>query len=169
MDVISTLRTNLVPLQRLDFNEILRMYKDPDCFKFIKPHQGLTVQEYQELLEIKLENNNKKVGFWTVRSKETGEFIGNANLYPSVGREIEHLGALFRKKFWNQGYATEVLIALIKYAKEERGLDKVYGIVEEGNATSERLMTKLEFTLDSEEYEDDCLLRFYKKEIGLSN
>jgi RimJ/RimL family protein N-acetyltransferase len=161
---MKTTRTILTPLSTSDFEEIMKMYEDPDCFKFIRPQQGLTRPEYEAFLKKKLANNDPVVGFWTVRSIETGEFIGNANLYPFPGKDLEHLGALFQKKFWNQGYATEVLTELVKHAAT-KGLKEVYGVVEEGNKTSERLMEKLGFSLDFEEEEDDCLLRFFKREI----
>ncbi len=55
--------------------------------------------------------------------------------------EIE-VGYRLLKKFWSQGYATEMSKALIEYGFNQMKLDKIVGITHPENFASQNVLTK---------------------------
>src|SRR3712207_9268307 len=48
-------------------------------------------------------------------SKETGDYIGTCSTVPSDDKKHWDLGYAIHKKYWRQGYATEMIKALIDF------------------------------------------------------
>ena len=55
---------------------------------------------------------------------------------------MTHVGCHLKRDFWNKGFATELLTELLNYAFTERKLSEVYGIVDEENLVSKKLLKK---------------------------
>ncbi|GAA3082892.1 hypothetical protein GCM10020000_81210 [Streptomyces olivoverticillatus] len=47
------------------------------------------------------------------------------------------------EQFWGQGYASEAAQATLEFALQDRGLDRVIGIVRAGDEASENVLRKL--------------------------
>lgn len=63
-----TQRTILTPLSRSDFDDVLKMYSEPDTFKYIAPLLGKTKEEYINFLESRIAQIKSGVGYhWAVR------------------------------------------------------------------------------------------------------
>lgn len=101
------------------------------------------------------------IGVWTVADRQTKEKLGEVFLTPlpvdveDTQWELIHgetlpdgdieLGYLFKRSAWGRGIATEACRRLVKFAFEEAPLDQLVGIVEDGNAASERVLLKCGF------------------------
>jgi RimJ/RimL family protein N-acetyltransferase len=85
-------------------------------------------------------------GVWTVIEKESGKIIGRAGLSCREGFEEPELGFIIGVPWQRQGYAYEVCSAILGYAKEELGFDRVQAFVEPKNTASVSLCEKLGFT-----------------------
>lgn len=99
-------------------------------------------------------------GMWTVLEKKSGQVIGRAGVSWREGFDLPELGFVIGVPWQRQGYAYEVCCAILDYAKEELGMDKVQALVMEGNQKSAALCEKLGFSesggcaeLDGEMYE----------------
>lgn len=84
-------------------------------------------------------------GMWTVLEKETGQVIGRAGVSWREGFDLPELGFVIGVPWQRQGYAYEVCSAILDYAKEELGMERVQALVMEGNQRSEMLCQKLGF------------------------
>lgn len=82
-------------------------------------------------------------------SKETGDFIGTCSIVPE--KEIGHwdLGYCVHKKYWKQGYATEMIKALIDFGYRNGGR-KFTALVAQENIASNAVMKKLGFAVEKE-------------------
>jgi RimJ/RimL family protein N-acetyltransferase len=144
--MLTTNRATLSFIQAIDFDEVLAMFHEPETFKYIAPLEGKTDDEYLKILKTKVEENISEAGFyWIARLKSNGEFVGAINLNPR--KDIQHiqLGYQIRKKFWGQGFATELSAAVLEFAKNERQLDSVIAVFVESHIASRKILEKLGF------------------------
>ncbi len=147
MKTLQTNRIEIIPLNKQDFSEIIKMYLEPDSNKYIRPLQGKTETEFLQFLEKKLSTNQslKGLGFWTCRLKSNGNFIGTCNLNPFFETERIQIGCHLSSHYWNKGYAFEILQEIVKHGTEDLKLKDLYGFFEPENSTSGKLMNKLSF------------------------
>ncbi|WP_107039650.1 GNAT family N-acetyltransferase [Brumimicrobium mesophilum] len=143
--MLYTDRTFIKPIHKLDIPEIIKMYNEPDSFKYVKQYEGKSDEFYTTFLENKIAVNAKNLGFWSVRGKKNNEFIGTINLNQFSDTAMTHIGCHLKREFWNKGYATELLTELLNYAVTERKLKEVFGITDENNLVSKKLLKKLNF------------------------
>ena len=125
-------------------------------------------EEEKEFQRAYIENMYRYFGYglWLVFLKETGELIGRAGLeHREYNEEIElELGYIIGIPFQGQGYATEVCEAILEYAKENTGFERINSLIEEGNEASICLSQKLGFEyLEDYELDGKRMHRFIMK------
>ncbi|RLU79750.1 GNAT family N-acetyltransferase [Streptomyces griseocarneus] len=86
-------------------------------------------------------------GVFAVELLGSGELAGAIGLsvpefLPEVLPAVEVTWRLGRQ-FWGQGYASEAAQAALEFALQDRGLDRVVGIVRAGDNASENVLRKL--------------------------
>ncbi len=147
MKTLNSQRVQITPLRKQDFSEIIEMYLEPDSNKYIRPLQTKSEEEFLKFLQKKLQTNRslEGLGFWTCRLHETGKFIGTGNLNPFFETDRIQLGCHLKSEFWNQGFAFEVLQALLEYGTSTLHLPIIYGFFEVENIGSQKLLKKLGF------------------------
>ncbi len=96
---------------------------------------------------------HKELGLpvFVIFNLETGDFVGRAGFAPVESGEIE-VGYVFHKHCWGQGYATEALEALLKWAKKNINADFIMAYTVTEHVASQRVMEK-------------CGMKFYKKDM----
>lgn len=87
---------------------------------------------------------------FAVYLKDGPEWIGNIRIFSwhEFHKSAEVSFLFFDSVHWNKGYATESLMAVLKFAKEELGVRRVYGDYYELNQSSGKLFSKLGFTVE---------------------
>ena len=128
-------------------------------------------EEEKEFQRAYIENMYRYFGYglWLVFSKETGKLIGRAGLeHREYHEEIElELGYIIGKPYQGQGYATEVCKAILVYAKENTGFERINALIEEGNTASVKLAEKLGF-FHLEDFEsDNKIMHRYIRDVSL--
>ncbi len=83
---------------------------------------------------------------WMIVDRQTKKEIGDISvyLYKPEHNKAE-IGFWLLPQFWNKGYASEAMQAVIHYWKQEKGLHRLEAFVEEGNSASSRLLEKAGF------------------------
>lgn len=83
-----------------------------------------------------------------------GTFVGFALLITLKGTEEKEVGYRLHKKFWGNGYATEIANALVEYGFS-KGLTRIVGITHPENFASQRVLEKcgLKFERDATHYD----------------
>ena len=105
-------------------------------------HQSIDVTRNQYEKWIK-EYDNLKTFRWIVEIKETKELIGTIDVSKSlINYGTCEIGYCYGEKYWNHGYGTEALKAVIKYLFEECDADLIYAEHLEHNPASGKVMEK---------------------------
>jgi RimJ/RimL family protein N-acetyltransferase len=86
-------------------------------------------------------------GVWAVEEAAGDALVGEVGLrrtpdFPGGGPAVE-IGWLLARQAWGKGYATEAARAVLSYAFEQAGVDRVVSIARVENVRSERVMTRL--------------------------
>jgi RimJ/RimL family protein N-acetyltransferase len=75
--------------------------------------------------------------------KATGELIGGGGIYYRPERDLWTIGYNLRKDQWGNGYAVELIKALLEHAGKTREIRGIEGTFAAENARSRRVMEKL--------------------------
>jgi ribosomal-protein-alanine N-acetyltransferase len=143
---MQTERTTLTLLQESDLPNMTAMSQEPDTFRYIKKLRVMSDSEYQQFLLIKLEQIRQKTGYhWAVRLKSDGSWVGAVNLNPIGGTRRLQIGCQLMRRYWGQGFASELTRRVLEFAIREADLKEVYGVFEKENIVSRRLLVKLGF------------------------
>jgi RimJ/RimL family protein N-acetyltransferase len=92
---------------------------------------------------------------FAVQRKEDGAFIGMCGVHPGRGWEF---GYWLGRPFWGAGFATEAAAALIAFAFDTLGAERLRASWFHDNPASGRVLAKLGCAPDGEEMHD-CLSR----------
>lgn len=129
--------------------------KKEEALKYIKDVQ----QQYTE----------RGVGRWAIETKDTSEFVGwcGLRLYSDYTfnnhTNFYDIGYRLRPKFWGKGFATEASKECLNYAWNTLQLKTVYGITEQHNEASHRVLLKigLQYIEDFHYEPENMMLRWY--------
>lgn len=77
-----------------------------------------------------------------IRLKSNESFIGGIGLTLNIENNRAELGYWVAKPFWNQGYASEAVKAILSYGFKELGLNKIYAAYLTTNEASGKVMIK---------------------------
>ncbi len=163
---MKTKRAELKFIAKTDFAEVLNMFHEPDTFKYIAPLMGKTEEEYEDILKSKITENEAETGFyWIARLTDTGEFVGAMNLNPRRDTGRIQLGFQIRRKFWGQGFATELSKAVLDFAQHDRGMEMVFAVFVDSHIASRKVLTKLGFEPFEQRVTGEEWLEVYKLEF----
>lgn len=154
--ILETERCVVKELSLNDLEDLFELYSDGEIDKYTDPLYPY--EEEKEFQRAYIENMYRYFGYgmWLVFSKETGELIGRAGLeHREYHDEIElELGYIIGTKYQGQGLATEICKAILDYAKENTGFERINTLIEDGNTVSEKLTKTLGF-VHAEDFELD--------------
>ena len=89
------------------------------------------------------ENFDNDVSYeFAITDKATGEFFGAIGLSNNKNHKNGELGYWIGEEFWNKGYGTEAVKAVIEFAFSEKKLHKVMGKYFASNSASGKVMEK---------------------------
>lgn len=93
-------------------------------------------------------------GIFAVELLASGELIGSVGLsvpddLPELLPDVE-IGWRLGTQFWGQGYASEAAQAVLEFALQDRGLDRVVAVNRLANEQSENVLRKLDMAVDHE-------------------
>lgn len=82
---------------------------------------------------------NKSRYVFAIELKERNEFIGEIGLHLDNDGKLAQLGYWIGEPFWNKGFATEAVRAVLKFGYEKIGLEKIFATCHEDNKASARV------------------------------
>jgi len=159
--LIKTEHLGLRFIREEDFEHLKTLDKDPEVKEYF-PEGTLTNNEINEFINECVSNCKfKNMPCFVIFKHDKNEFVGEAYFDRLESGEIK-VGYLFHKKYWDKGYATEVLGALLDWAKDNIDADYIIAYADKENEASFRVMEKC----GMEYYKDDTYLdmesRFYR-------
>lgn len=135
---LETLRLTLHPLSIEELDGLMKRYRDadPELEKAYAEMQAGCRRHPEQYLWYTA---------WGIYLRENGAMIGDADFkglpahgYPEIGYGLE-------PAYWGQGYATEAVGALCRWALEQPGVKGVEAETTPDNAASQRVLAKLDF------------------------
>lgn len=142
--VLETNRLVLRPLRRRDAKDIFSYASDPDVARFVlwDPHRSVSetrsyIRYMQSLSRRGLPSS------WAVTLRDSGKVIGTVGfMWYSEANSAAELGYSFSKSFWNHGYATEALRAVIRSVFDALPVNRLEAQHDLRNPASGRVMEK---------------------------
>ncbi|MCB5908968.1 GNAT family N-acetyltransferase [Streptomyces pinistramenti] len=134
-----------------DLAPLADMHADPAVMQWIGDGSVLGLDETADAIERWEEEwDEEGFGLFAVELLASGELAGAAGLsvphdLPEVTPDIE-ISWRFGRQFWGQGYASEAAHAVLEFALQDRGLDRVIAINRVDNTASANVARKLGMT-----------------------
>lgn len=138
--ILETDRLYLREMNLSDFNSLCDFLQDPQVM-YAYEH-AFSNNEVQAWLDNQIIRYKKYgIGLWAIIKKDTNEFIGDCGLtYQDFnGKDVLEIGYHLQRKFWHQGFATEVAIACKEYAFDKLNANEVFSIIRDNNIPSQKV------------------------------
>lgn len=148
IDYLETNRLIIKSTKKEDTDFCLDMWLDDEMGKYLsdppRDKAGKTYSRWKENVE-----SYNGCYYFVAVSKETGNYIGTCSTVPSEDKAHWDLGYSVHKKYWRQGYATEMIRALINFGYINGGR-KITADVAKLNEGSNAVLRKLGFYIEKE-------------------
>ena len=145
MKVVETERLILRWLSAEDAAFVLELVNDPAWLRFIGDRGVRTLADARDyILKGPVAMYHREgFGLYLVQLKQSVTPIGICGLIKRPGLEDVDIGFAFLPAFYGQGYAYESASAIMSYAQDTLGLERVVAITAPDNQRSIALLTKL--------------------------
>ncbi|HTO74108.1 MAG TPA: GNAT family N-acetyltransferase [Gemmatimonadales bacterium] len=165
MTVLETGRLRLRRLEDADAPFILNLLNQPSFLRYIGDKGVRNLDQARDYIRTGPAASYEKHGFglYLVMLAD-GTPIGMCGLVRRDALEHADIGYSFLPEHWSKGYALEAARGLLHYARNTLGLGKLLAIVSPENASSIRLLEKLGFRFEREQFmkgDNEDLVRVY--------
>lgn len=137
--VLQTPRLALRPFSPADLEDVFEMALDEAVTRFLtwethtrREQSMASIQNYYMA----------RPGIFAIELKENGKCIGCIDLRLEPAHEKASFGYMLNRKYWNRGYMTEALNAILALSFGPLGLRRVEGTHYDGNEGSGEVMRK---------------------------
>lgn len=138
--VIETDRLLLRPVTLDDAEAMFEYASDEENLRFVFARHTSVEDTRNQLARYFL---SRPLGKYGIEIKESRTFIGTIDLHKIDDQlKTAAIGYCLSKNYWNQGYATEALQAVLTCAFEQVGMNKLVAWHDEANPASGRVMAK---------------------------
>ena len=143
---ISTERLLLEDLAGRDLGNIRRISRDRETMQYVllpwlEDDSGIS--EFLDRAVAEAEKPDRRLFGFAIRIPATGEFAGITMIEIDDGQPgSAEAGCILLPPYWRNGYAPEILKALLAFAFGSLGLDRVYAKCDELNVPSARAIEK---------------------------
>lgn len=139
---IETARLRLrVPCME-DAEDIFYKYaQDEEVTRYVvwSPHESISVTN--EFLQRCIQSWGEGTAYpWAIELKTENELIGMLEL--RIDKHQADLGFVIARSYWNQGYATEAIKAVVDWALQQASVYRVWAVCDVDNKRSARVMEK---------------------------
>ena len=142
--VLSTQRLILRPIRMRDCHDLFAYARDPEVSRFVlwDRHESLRYSR-QFIRAIRAQYRHGEPSSLAIQLREPARVIGTVG-FTSCAPEhaCAEVGYSLAREYWNQGYATEALDRLIRYAVSELGFHRIEAMHDVENPASGRVMVK---------------------------
>lgn len=128
-------------LTETDFEPMYRIYRKPQVVRYLEEQMRDRKTEQEKWnAYLRWTYSFFGYGYWGVFEKETGKLVGRAGF--RAGSEPLEIGYLLDDTVWGRGLATEILDALLDYAKTELEVPEITARIHRENIASLRTAEK---------------------------
>lgn len=149
---LETERLILRNLTPEDYQAVFRWCGDPDVARYMVYPVYTKAEDVKAWLET-LDPDSPDDYDAGIVLKSTGELIGSVGLYYRPDDDLWTIGYNLRKDQWGNGYAGEMIRAVLELVRSQREVRGIQGTFAKANNRSRRVMEKLGMT-----YTEDVIL-----------
>ena len=129
---------------------LVRAWDDPEVWRYVGAgRDGFTRADLDGALERAAEQGTLDDELLVLRTADDA-VLGVCGLYPAAidggGPDGTDLGYRYGRRSWGQGHGFEAAAEVLRWAAEERGLDRIGSSVQPPNEASARILRRLGFT-----------------------
>ena len=148
--VVETKRTRVRRFRLGDAAFVHEMLTDPDWLRNIGDRGVRDLPTARAYLQNSILDMYARLGFgmYLVELKETGQWIGTCGFVKRDGLEDVDLGYALLPQFRGQGFARETAGAVLDYARNTLGFERVVAVVAPYNEPSSRICRDLGFNFE---------------------
>jgi len=147
MHKFNTQRLSLRATQQEDLDAVAAIWGDIESGKYMPDPYYKSGVEIKEILEDDLDC---PVYYFVAMLTESDEIIGTCSLgFENAEANEYSIGYTVKKDYWGNGYAGEMVHALVDFARE-LGIKSITAPVAKENKASNRVMEKCGFYIDGE-------------------
>ncbi len=144
--IFETERTVVRELVLDDIDDMYKLYSEPGLSDFLPALCKDREEEVEfEKYYIRTMYGFYGYGIWTVLDKETGKFIGRAGITHRDGYDDLEVGYMLSNAYQHKGIAMEVMKAVIDYAKDKYGCEKLNAFIDDRNTSSIEFAKRIGF------------------------
>ncbi|MBB2941109.1 RimJ/RimL family protein N-acetyltransferase [Actinoplanes lutulentus] len=139
-----TARLTFAEMTESDLDDLAALLGDPEVMRYYpRPKTRYEAENWitwnQDLYQ------RAGFGLWVIRSRETGEFLGDCGLTPQQvdGVTETEIGYHVRADKQRLGYATEAATACRDHARQVLGVNRLIAIIDPANEPSQRVAEKI--------------------------
>lgn len=125
-----------------DVSAVLRGYAhDPDVTRYLtwKPDQSL--EEISAFVDRALNAWERgSIYTWALTLRDSGRLIGMIDA--RIDAYMVNIGYVIAQEYWNRGYATEALKAVLAWTDTQEDVERVWAVCAVANPASARVMEK---------------------------
>ena len=149
-----TLETDRLTLRKFNSSDAPGMFygwaSDEKVTQYLSWNSHRSIEETQALIDNWIQRYDDNCYNWAVELKSTHELIGNISAISISKRHHNcEIGYCYGSKYWNQGYATEALKAVIDYMLYDCEMHLVEAKHQSLNSASGKVMEKAGMTKDA--------------------
>ncbi len=141
-------KTRLRRIERADIPAFVRWFGDPDVREFLMLNSPISHAQEEKWFEHQLDNSNTELFAIEINEGENaGTHIGNISLDNLNGQtRSAELGIVIGEKaYWSQGYGSDAIRTLLRFAFEDLNLHRVALRVHQDNARGIHVYEKCGF------------------------
>lgn len=143
---IETERLVLKNYCKTDLDNLHKLKSDKLVWKYSTKQGVNNIEQTRNCLLTILKNYDKdKFDFQALFIKDNLEYIGEAGILSLKQNYRAVIGYNIISEYWNNGYATEITNALIKYLFEKIKVERIEALSVEENKASRRVLQKSGF------------------------
>jgi RimJ/RimL family protein N-acetyltransferase len=142
--MIEGLKTHLRRIERTDIPTFVRWFSDPEVREFLLINRPISIAEEELWFERQLKDQDSEL--FAIETHD-GRHIGNIGLHSLdwVHRSAELGIVIGERECWGQGYGSDAIRTLLRFAFDELNLHRVYLKVYEDNTRGIRAYEKCGF------------------------
>ena len=143
--VLETERLILRRLSTDDAEFVLKLLNEPSFLRYIGDRGVRNLEDAAQYILNRLVTSYERNGFglYLVELRESGIPIGISGLVKRDTLPDADIGFAFLPAYWSQGYAFESAAAVMNYAREVLGLNRILAITSPDNEASAKLLGKI--------------------------
>lgn len=144
--ILYTDRLDLVEIKQSHLSDLHKLFSDENVTRFYNLLPFQNEQEAQKHIDWFQNRFKDKLGIrWGIAIKGQQNIIGTIGFNNFSKRHRANIGYDLQTEYWNNGFITEALKAVINFGFNQLEINRIEAEVMQGNIISEKVLNKLNF------------------------